>query len=74
MGNLRNTKTLIALIEHLNDPVVSARKAVLAAIETITAKKMSKSLPTTEASLQRLIARWREWWKSEQAAKGKKRR
>ncbi len=68
MGNLRNRQTLFALIEHLNDPVESVGKIVLAAIEKITGKKMSKSLPKGEAQLQRLIVRWSEWWKSEQAA------
>jgi len=65
MGNLRSPQVVSALIEHLNDPEKSVRKTVLGAIETITGKKMKELFPTDEKSLQRLIARWREWWKEE---------
>jgi HEAT repeat protein len=65
MGNLRSRQVVSALIERLNDPEKSVRKAVLGAIETTTGKKMKEPFPTNEKSLQRLIARWREWWKEE---------
>ena len=65
MGNLRSWQVLSALIERLNDPEKSVRKAVLGAIETITGKKMKEPFPLNEKLLQRLIARWRQWWKEE---------
>jgi HEAT repeat protein len=65
MGNLRSRQVVSALIEHLNDPEKSVRKAVLGALETITGKRMKELFPQDEMSLQRLIARWREWWKEE---------
>jgi hypothetical protein len=65
MGKLGNRQTVSALIERLNDPDVSIRKAVLGALKTITGKQMSGPFPRDEKSLQRLIARWQEWWKEE---------
>ena len=67
MGNLHSRQVISGLIEHLNDPEKSIRKAALGALETITGKKMSRGpFPSNEKLLQRLIARWREWWKEEQ--------
>jgi HEAT repeat protein len=65
MGNLRSRQTVSALIERLNDTDVSIRKAVLGVLKTITGKAMSGPFPRNEKSLQRLIARWQEWWKEE---------
>ncbi len=65
MGNLRSRQTVSTLIERLNDPDVSIRKAVLGALKTITGKQMSGPFPRDEKSLQGLIARWQEWWKEE---------
>jgi len=65
MGNLRSRQVVSTLIERLNDPEKSVRKAVLGAIETITGKKMKEPFPPNEKSLQRLTARWRQWWKEE---------
>ncbi len=69
MANLRSRKVVSALIERLNDPEKSIRKAVLGAIETITGKKMGGPFPKDANSLQRLIARWEEWWAEEQTKK-----
>ncbi len=65
MGNLRSRKVVPALIERLNDPEESVREAVVAALEKITGKKMGGPFPADERSHQRLVARWREWWKEE---------
>jgi hypothetical protein len=65
MGSLRCRQVVSALIEHLNDPEQSIRKAVLGAIQTITGKKMSGPSPKSKKSFERLVARWREWWKEE---------
>lgn len=59
-------KVVSVLIERLNDPNESVSKAVLGALEAITGKKMSKSFPRDEKSLQCLIARWNEWRKDKQ--------
>jgi len=66
MGKLRSRQVVSALIERLNDPEQSIREAALGAIEAITGKQMSQSLPADEKSHQRLVARWHEWWKGEQ--------
>ena len=66
MGTLRCRRGVAALIEHLNDPEKAVRKAILGALGTITGKKMSGPFPRDNRSLERLIARWREWWKEEQ--------
>ena len=67
MGNLHSRQVISGLIERLNDPEKSIRKAALGVLETITGKKMSRGpFPRNEKLLQRLIARWREWWKEEQ--------
>jgi len=65
MGNLRCRRGVTALIERLNDPEKAVRKAVLGALKIITGKKMSGPFPRDKRSLQRLIARWRGWWKEE---------
>ncbi len=65
MGKLHSRQVVSSLIERLNDPVESVRKVVLAAIETITAKKMSKSFPKNQKEFEHLIVRWQEWWKEE---------
>jgi hypothetical protein len=54
-----------SLIEQLNDPVESIRKVILSAIETITGKKMGKSLPKNQKEFERLIARWQQWRKEQ---------
>jgi len=65
MGSLRDQRVVFALIERLRDPDESVRRTVLTAIENITGKKMSKSLPRDEESLKRLIIRWNDWCSSE---------
>ena len=65
MGSLRCRQVVSALIEHLNDPEQSIRKAVLGAIQTFTGKKMRGPSPKSKKSFERLVARWREWWKEE---------
>ena len=65
MSSLRCRQVVSALIERLNDPEESIRKAVLGAIQTITGKKMSGPSPKSKKSFERLVARWREWWKEE---------
>jgi hypothetical protein len=65
MGNLRSRQVVSSLIEQLNDPIESNRKVVFIALEKITGKKMSKSLPKDEEGFEQLIARWQEWWKEE---------
>jgi len=65
MGNLRCRQVVWPLIEHLNDPDESVRKAVLSALKIITGKKMSGPFPKNAKSLERLIARWQEWWKEQ---------
>ena len=54
MGNLRSRQVVSALIERLNEPEESIRKAVLGALKTITGKKkMSERFPADEKSHQR---------------------
>ena len=65
MGRLRSRQVVSPLIERLNDPVESVRRVVLAAIETITAKKLSRSFPKNQEEFEHLIVRWQEWWKEE---------
>jgi HEAT repeat protein len=65
MGRLRSRQVVSPLIERLKDPVESVRRVVLAAIETITAKKMSRSFPKNQEEFEHLIVRWQEWWKEE---------
>ena len=65
LGNLGNERVVLSLVEHLKDPDKTTRKTVLSAIETITGKKMGKSLPINEEDINRLIARWRQWWKED---------
>jgi len=67
MGGLGDPQVVFALIEALDDSVESVRRSVLTAIENVTGKKMSKSFPKTKTALQRLIARWNDWWKAEQS-------
>jgi HEAT repeat protein len=65
MSSLRCRQVVSALLERLNDPDESIRKVVLRAIQTITGKKMSGPSPKSKKSFERLVARWREWWKEE---------
>ena len=65
MGNLNNRQVVLPMIEHLKDPDEATRKAVLCAIEKITGKKIGKSFPGNEADIDRLIARWRQWWEED---------
>ncbi len=66
MANLRCRQVVSALIERLNDPAELVRKAALSALKIITGKKMSGPFPKNAKSLERLIARWHEWWKEQQ--------
>jgi len=66
MGALNCRQGVSALIEHLNDPEKAVTKAVITSLKTITGKKMSGPFPRDSRSLQRLIERWRQWWKEEQ--------
>ena len=64
MAHLHSREVVFALIEHLSDPAErKICKAIIAALETITGKKMSGSFPRDEKSLKILITRWAEWWK-----------
>lgn len=65
MGNLNNSQVVLPMIEHLKDPDKATRKVVLCAIEKITGKKIGESFPGNEADLDRLIARWRQWWEED---------
>ncbi len=65
MSNLRSRQVIPGLIRHLNDPDKTIRRAINAALETITGKKMSKTLPKNEKSFQYLVARWQQWLKDE---------
>ena len=65
MGNLNNSQVVLPMIEHLKDPDKATRKVVLCAIEKITGKKIGESFPGNEAELDRLIARWRQWWEED---------
>ncbi len=67
--NLRSPLMISVLIKRLNDPDESVRKAVLSAIEAITGEKKSAGLPADEGARQRLIGRWRRWWRKEDARK-----
>jgi len=67
MGNLGNKQVVLPMIELLKDPDKATRKIVLGAIEKITGKKLGKSFPKSQADMDRLIARWHEWWKDELA-------
>ncbi len=64
-GNLRNHQVVSDLIIHLEDSEKEVRKTIIAALKTITGKKMSGSFPRDEKSLKILIIRWTEWWKDE---------
>ncbi len=65
VGNLRSPRVVFTLIECLNDSDESVRKKVLDVLEGITGKKMSEGYPEDEEGRQRLMARWRHWWKEE---------
>ena len=65
MGNLSCRQVVWPLIEHLNEPEESVRKAVNSALEIITGKKMSGPFPKDAKSLEHLIARWRQWWQEQ---------
>jgi len=67
MGNLGNEQVVLSMIEHLKDPDKATRKIIFGAIEKITGKKIGKSFPKNQAGMDRLIARWHEWWKEELA-------
>jgi len=67
LANLRCDEILGDLIARLNEPEESLRPVVLSALEAITGKKMStEPFPSDDASLERFMARWHEWWKAEQ--------
>jgi len=65
MDKLNNRQVVLSMIEHLKDPDEATRKALLCAIEKITGKKIGKSFPGNEVDLNRLIARWRQWWEED---------
>jgi hypothetical protein len=64
-GNLRSRELVSALIDLLDDKEESVRKAALTAIETITGKRIAEAFPRGREARQRLIARWRQWWREE---------
>ena len=63
MGNLGNDQVVQSLIEQLEISDMAMKKIILSTIEKITGKKMVGSSPKNDADMDRLIARWREWWK-----------
>jgi hypothetical protein len=65
MSHLRSRQVIPGLIRHLNDPDKGMRRAINAALETITGKKMVQRFPIDEQSHRRLIARWQQWLKDE---------
>jgi hypothetical protein len=62
-----------ALIQCLNDPAESIKKATLDALQAVTGKKMSASRrptaglikPGVAGSPERLIEKWQKWWQAE---------
>ena len=66
VAGLRSPRAIPPLIECLRDPDDSIRKAALGSLESITGKRMSESSPADEDSRERLIARWRAWWRDEE--------
>jgi len=67
MGNLGNEQVVLSLIEQLENSDMAMKKIILSTIEKITGKKMVESSPKNNADMDRLIARWREWWKEKLA-------
>ena len=67
MGNLGNEQVVLSLIEQLESSDMAMKKIILSTIEKITGKKMVGSPPKNDADMDRLIARWREWWKEKLA-------
>jgi HEAT repeat protein len=65
MASLRSPQVVSTLIENLKDTDEAIRKAVIGALEDITGKKMNGEFPKDQKSLQRLIARWQQWWKEQ---------
>ncbi|MHC4738277.1 MAG: HEAT repeat domain-containing protein [Planctomycetota bacterium] len=65
MAGLRSPHVVSTLIENLSDSEESIRKAVIGALQEITGKKMNGQFPKDQKSLQRLIARWQQWWKEQ---------
>ena len=63
---LRSREAVPSLIECLSDPEDSIRKVALASLESITGKRMGESFPMDDDSRERLIARWRGWWRDEE--------
>jgi len=61
IGHSQLRRVISALIECLNDPAESIRKATLDALQAVTGKKML----TSRTSPERLIEQWRNWWKTE---------
>ena len=61
IGEPQLRRVISTLIERLDDPADSMRKATLDALQAVTDKKMS----TKQISLERLIDQWRIWWKEE---------
>jgi hypothetical protein len=64
-GNLRSRELVSALIDLLEDANEPVRKAALNAVERITGKRIAESFPRSKEARQRLIARWRQWWREE---------
>ncbi|MFC1676639.1 HEAT repeat domain-containing protein [Planctomycetota bacterium] len=67
MGNLGNEQVVLSLIEQLESSDMAMKKIILSTIEKITGKKMVESSPKNDVDMDRLIARWREWWKEKLA-------
>ena len=61
IGDSQLRRVISALIECLDDPADSIRKATLDALQAVTGKTIS----TGKSSPERLIDQWRSWWKEE---------
>jgi len=60
--NLHSRQIVSTLIAQLNDPAESVRNAAVAALETVTGKKMDNSSAADEKSREHLMTRWHKWW------------
>ena len=67
MGSLGNRGVVSALIERLSDVDDSVRRKVYEAVERITGKRISEGYPENEKERERLMARWRHWWRDQAA-------
>lgn len=67
LGEIAAPRSFPALISRMTDPDESVRRKALAAISMATEKNMDESLPPDADPPEYLIARWREWWKENNA-------